>query len=239
PSVQTLSIRARDGEEWGAWENFTLTTLARPAPPELTLNDVRLDPLEWIRLSDLMTFTDVNGDALSEIELWDAEGGDNWFANGGIVDASSGFITDRLSSVWVQADVQSGTQTLWARASDGTGFGSWQNFVVETYIPPKRPETSIEDQRLAESEWVRLTDILDFTDANGDAIDSVEIYDAVGGDNWWADGGFVDASPSYTTANIASVWLQADADSGTQNLWYRASDGGLWSAWDNFDLTTL
>ena len=73
---------------------------------------------------------------------------------------------------------------------------------------------------------------------DGDALVQLEVWDSVGGNNWWADGAYVDASSGYVTSGVTDVWFRADPAASTQTLWARAYDGTDWGAWDDFELVT-
>ena len=97
-------------------------------------------------------------------ELWDSEGGDNWWADGGIVDASEGYVTSDLSGVWFKRDGAPSTQTLWVRAYDGTDWSDWDDFTLTTRGNTP-PTVSVEDQTMSVTgaQWRRLDSVLDVT----------------------------------------------------------------------------
>ena len=95
------------------------------------------------------------------------------------------------------------------------------------------------DQTVGVSEWTLLSDVMSITDPDGDTMTNYEIWDNIGGNSWWADGGYVDATTGYTTSNLSDIWFRGDAVAGAQTLWVRANDGTDWSTWDDFDLTTV
>ncbi|RKF14046.1 hypothetical protein D6850_12795 [Roseovarius spongiae] len=241
-SVQTLSVRAHDGTDWGAWESFELTTLGGNAAPVVTVPDqvISLGGGAWRTLASVMTVTDAEGDPITLYEVWDDEGGDNWWADGGMVDASVGYRTADLSDIWFTRDAVASEQTLWVRAFDGADWSAWDQFQLTTADGNTAPVASVSDQTIAlgGDPWRKLDAVLTVTDVEDDAITLYEVWDDEGGDNWWADGGMVDASVGYRTADLSDIWFTRDAAASEQTLWVRAFDGADWSAWDQFQLTT-
>ncbi len=133
-STQTLWIRANDGSEWGAWDSFLLTTEANTAPVA-TLEDVNLVLMEWEPIGNSVVYSDDDGNAAVQYEIWDREGGNSfWIQYTGFVDASEGYVFDAelLGGLWVQGDGAVGEQALWIRAYDGTDWGVWDSFILNT-----------------------------------------------------------------------------------------------------------
>ena len=213
------------------------TTPANTAPTATVENQTKAAN-QWTRLSDVITFNDADGDALQQLELWDSVGGMNWWADGGLVDASTGYTTNNPAAVWFQADAVDSVQKLWLRAYDGQDWSAWDDFNLTSDAPNNAPTATVADQTKAPNEWTRLSDVLNFSDADGDALQQIEVWDSAGGNNWWADGGIVDASTGYTSSSLSSVWFQGDPTNSVQTLWVRAYDGEDWGAWDRFTLTT-
>ena len=150
----------------------------------------------------------------------------------GFIDASRGYEFDAatLPNVWFRGDSGVGSQTLWAQAYDGRSWSSWEDFTFTTTPAANvKPVPEVADQRVSPFEWTLLDSVLDISDANGDAITLYEVWDSDGGNNWWADGGRVDASTGYQTADLSDIWFQGDPAAGTSTMWVRANDGTEWS----------
>ena len=185
----------------------------------------------------MLSFTDADGDPLQRLELWDDEGGNNWWADGGFVDATTGYETADPGDVWFRSDAAPGTQTLFLRGFDGLNWSAWEAFDLETRLNTA-PSATVADQTALPNQWRLLSDVLIFSDADGDPLQRLELWDDEGGNNWWADGGYVDATTGYETSEPGDVWFRGDAVPGTQALFLRGFDGLNWSAWDAFDLET-
>ncbi|MGR3433961.1 MAG: hypothetical protein ACU0CO_03585 [Shimia sp.] len=245
PGDDPLRVRAHDGTEWGAWEDFVLTTLgATNAAPVVTVEDRAAPGGGWHRLDAALDYADADGDALADLGLWD-DTGLLWWADGGVVDARGGYDVTSTADIWFRMP-QQGAATLWVRAHDGTEWGAWDAFVLSATDPPPpdppasgRPEIAVEDVALRENLWVQFETVFTFSDPDGDPLTAVELRDATGAPSWWADGGMVDAAAGHVTEDLTGVWLQGADDAGTETLSVRASDGTEWSDWETFTLTTI
>ena len=102
------------------------------------------------------------------------------------------------------------------------------------------PAATVEDRQVGLLEWTRLNNVPTLSDAENDTITKYELWDSEGGDNnWWIGGtGYVDATTGYETSLLGNVWFQGADAFGEQTLWVRAFDGGNWSDWGHFDLTS-
>jgi len=240
PVTETLWVRGFDGVAWSAWEDFKLTSLPPNQAPMVTIGTLTDSPGDWTRLTDIMTITDPGGDPITQIEVWDETGANNWWADGALVDANSGYVTSDIADVWVQADATPGTQPLWVRAFDGWDWSPWERFDLVTTPQNTAPGLTMENQNKSVNEWTRASDVWSFVDAQGDPLVGVELWDSNGSNNWYADGARVDASSGYvTTSGLNDIWFQGDPVASAQTLWLRGFDGQDWGAWDDFVLVTV
>ncbi|MEM7213557.1 MAG: hypothetical protein AAF479_17020, partial [Pseudomonadota bacterium] len=233
---QTLWVRAHDGEGWSEWDSFELITLANEAPV-VTIANQTLGKGVWEELSDVISVFDQEGDTIQKYELWDSDGSNSWWADGGYVDAQTGYITSDLSDVRFQGDVTSGSQTLWVRAFDENTWGEWHSFELVT--TNEAPDVEIGDQTVAADEFVFLGDVMNVTD--DDPIVHFELYDDAGTSSWYLDGIAIDASASYhvDAAVLDQIEFRGDEEPGAQTIAVRAYDGETWGEWETFDLTTV
>lgn len=141
--AQNLWVRAYDGTDWGEWDIFTVTTQAAGGTtPTATLEDLVVAPDAWNNIGDSVAYSDADGDSAVQYEIWDSQGGNNsngtadsfWVLYNGYVDATSGYVIDasQLSDLWLRSDTAASDQTLWIRANDGSGWGSWDSFDLIT-----------------------------------------------------------------------------------------------------------
>ena len=196
---------------------------------------------QWRKLDSVLSVSDADGDAITLYELRDDEGGHNWWADGGLVNARTGYQTANLADIWFKRDAAPSEQTLSVRAHDGTDWGAWAQFTLTTEGVNSAPVALVADQSIGmnQYQWRKLDSVLSVTDADGDAITLYELWDSEGGHNWWADGGLVNARTGYQTADLSDIWFKRDAAPSDQTLWVRANDGMQWGAWDSFELLTV
>ena len=64
-------VRAFDGNEWGDWDTFTLTTTTNTAPVA-TINDQSLHVNQWAKPQNWLSATDAEGDAITQYQFWDS-----------------------------------------------------------------------------------------------------------------------------------------------------------------------
>ena len=141
-SSQNLWVRAYDGNSWGAWDSFTLTTEVPNTAPTATIEDLTMAPDTWNNIGASVTYVDTEGDAATQYEIWDHHGTANsngdansfWVQYTGYVDATAGYVISaaQLDGLWLRSDSAAGSQNLWIRANDGNGWGEWDIFTLTT-----------------------------------------------------------------------------------------------------------
>lgn len=244
PSSQTLRLRAFDGNDWGDWASFVLTTIPN-SPPSVSVTNITLNPGTDMRFADAVTYADPDGDAAVTFQVWDSVGGPNFVQPGtGALNAAAGatLTAAAFDSLRLAADPFASTQTLWLRANDGRDWGAWVSFTLVTGAPNARPEARIDNLALAAGSSVAVATILDYADPEDDPATRFQVWDSVGGPNWRlaGEGPLAAASGAIVPADrLADLWLDADPAASAQTLWIRADDGGGWGPWDSFVLTTV
>lgn len=242
---ETMWVRANDGNGWGNWDLFTLTT--HDNPPVATVADQTLNIGEWARMSNWISYSDADGDAATKYQFWDsgsaAGSGSFWTPNGyaapnTVLDVAA----SDLSTVWVQGGTANGTDSMWVRAFDGHTWGNWDVFTLTTHDDP--PVATISDHSLAVNEWARVSDWLNYSDANGDAATRYQFWDAGSAANsgyFWTPSnaqGAPNTTVDVNAADLSTTWVRGGAAAGTDSMWVRAFDGHVWGNWDLFTLTT-
>ena len=67
---ETMYIRAFDGTTWGAWDSFTVTSLANHAPA-VAINNQALHINAWSQIGSLLTYSDADGHPATQYQFWD------------------------------------------------------------------------------------------------------------------------------------------------------------------------
>ena len=243
--TETLWLRADDDNGFGEWGRFTLGT---NGAPEVTVEELPVDPNEEISLARSLTLTQSDADPIVKYELWDNEGTENnWLVNGVAVDASLGYEDADLDAISIRGDAAAGTQPLWVRANDGTSWSAWDSFDFVTGTGaarpgPQSPDVAIDDQVVRPDKWVRLSTIASVSDPNGDAITQYQFWDgeaAADSGYYWLPGlGQQAAETLVTFTNLGNAWIRGGTDAGTETMWLRAHDGAESGEWGRFHLGT-
>ena len=242
-------VRAFDGTDWSAWDAFTLTTLPN-TPPQGSINDLIVDRNQWVKLDNLINTSDANGDAITQYQFYDAGAaagsGYFWTADVGQRAANTyiSVAADDLDTTWVRGGQTGGSDLMWVRAFDGTDWSAWDAFTLTT-SPNTPPQVSINDLSVNPNQWINLDNLINTSDANGDAITHFQFYDAGAaagsGYFWTADVGQRAANTyiSVSADDLDTTWVRSGQTGGPDLMWVRAFDGTDWSAWDAFSLLTF
>jgi hypothetical protein len=227
------------------WDEVGIHSLYAPeggsnSAPVMTVDDIWTGAGNWTQLSTIASILDPDGDNTSLYELWNGAGETStWWADGHFVDASNGYQTWDLNSIWFKGHDWAGDQNLWVRAFDGKDWGEWDQFTIHTSGSNQAPVVTINDHYLETGQWTQVSNVASIWDADGDYVVRYELWNSAGESTaWWADGRYVDASNGYQTDNLHGLWFKGQDWVGSQNLWIRAFDGKDWGEWDQFTITT-
>lgn len=125
-------IRAHDGFTWSSWKAFVITWQTTNSPTLAQDLIVTLRIGESADLSDMLRFSDPDGDqpVRSQIAVsWSGAAVPSFTVNGADV-AAPGVTVESLLHVEVSAGSQRGQTFAWYRAHDGTAWGSWGRLLV-------------------------------------------------------------------------------------------------------------
>jgi hypothetical protein len=235
-----LWVRAYDGAVWGNWTQFTVTAPVDHAPVA-TAHNTSATRGQNIAASSLFSASDADGDAIKSYELWDSAGNDaggHWTV-GGVAQAIGQAIdvtAAQLSNTTFQSG--SGSDHLWVRASDGIMWSAWQDFNVNAPVD-HAPVVSASNRSVTHNQNIAASSLFSVGDADGDSIKTYELWDSAGNDaggHWTVDGVAQAAGKAIdiTPAQLSNTTFQSG--SGSDHLWVRASDGIMWSAWQDFNV---
>ena len=229
------------------WDEIGILSIYQPeghhvnTAPVATVDDLSVEAGGWTKITDVANIWDPDGDTITLYELWNGAGeATTWWADGQYVDASNGYQTSNLDSIWFKGHDWAGSQNLWIRAFDGNAWSEWDQFAINTHASSNQaPGTYVDDVWVKTGVWTQLADVSSFWDNDGDAIVSYELWNADGDTTtWWADGNYVDASNGYQTSDLNGIWFKGAESIIDQNLWVRAFDGTDWGEWHEFTLHT-
>ncbi len=130
-----LWVQAFDGYAWGAWQTFTVNP-PQDVAPTVTASNRSVAPDTVSAAAALLSTNDLNKDVVAQDELRDATaGGGGSFRVGGVapdVNQSILVMANQLAAADFRTGSAAGTDLLWARASDGTNWGTRQPFTIAT-----------------------------------------------------------------------------------------------------------
>ncbi|MBR1142394.1 M10 family metallopeptidase [Bradyrhizobium sp. AUGA SZCCT0431] len=134
---ETMFVRAFDGIRWSAWDSFVFTTTPNTAPVA-TINDHSVNANTWAQVSGWVNYSDADGNAATQYQFWDGGSGANsayfWTPNN-YHHAAGTEITvaaSDLANVWIRGGTAGGSETMFVRAFDGTGWSAWDMFGLTT-----------------------------------------------------------------------------------------------------------
>ena len=234
-----LWARANDGITWGAWKEFHVTAPIDQGPVA-SASDVTATHGQDIAASNLFTVSDADGDSITAYQLWDSTSdpaSGHWVV-GGVAQAAGIAINvspAQLTSTSFQSG--SGSDDLWVRANDGFTWGAWKEFHVNAPLDHAPVVTAADFHATVLNQNVAATSLFSVADADGDSITQYQVWDSTSsaGSGHWSIGGV--AQPASTAINVSPAQLAGTTFQGgtvTDDLWVRANDGMMWSAWQEF-----
>ena len=233
-----LWVRANDGITWGAWKEFHVNAPVDNLPI-VTAADFSASHGQDIAATMLFSTTDADGDTITKYQLWDSTpdpSSGHWVVGGAAqgTNVAIDVTAAQLSSTSFQSG--SGSDDLWARAYDGIAWGPWKEFHVNAPID-HAPVVTASDFHATANQSVAASMLFSVADADGDNMSQYQFWESTpsAGSGHWSIGG--NTQPANTAINVtAAQFASTTFDGGTvsDDLWVRANDGMIWSAWQEF-----
>jgi probable HAF family extracellular repeat protein len=127
----TLWVRANDGTQWGSWSSSFTVTAPIDTGPVLTPTNANLSSFadQTFAVSSLITYSDPFGSPATQYDFWNSGGGGggHFLLNGSALPANQDNIISGAQLGQLSYQVDNGSDTLWAKANDGTVWGGWSN----------------------------------------------------------------------------------------------------------------
>nr|MCU0936167.1 hypothetical protein [Gammaproteobacteria bacterium] len=133
-AVDTLWVRASDGYAWSGWATGPITTVG--SAPQVQASYTKVGSGLATPVSSLFTVADPDGDAMTLYRFWDSPGG-GYFALDGQAQPSGTTLTvtaANLSRLTYVGAEDYGPDLLYAAAHDGTGWGPWASWTVDSVL---------------------------------------------------------------------------------------------------------
>jgi hypothetical protein len=128
--ADTLWVRANDGYQWGAWSNAFTVTAPTDTGPVVTPTNASMKSFanQAFAASSLIGYSDPFNSPATQYDFWNSgAGGGHFVLNGNTLQAGQDNIISATQLGQLSYVVGTGSDTLWARANDGTVWGAWSN----------------------------------------------------------------------------------------------------------------
>jgi hypothetical protein len=126
--TDTLWVRANDGMQWsGRSSSFTVTAPIDTGPVVTPTNaSIKSFANQTFAASSLIGYSDPFNSPATQYDVWNSGGGGGHFVlNGNALPANQDNIVSATQLGQLSYQVGTGSDTLWARANDGTVWGGW------------------------------------------------------------------------------------------------------------------
>jgi hypothetical protein len=250
--TDNLYVRAFDGTGWSSDNNVGWTPFHVNGPvnhiPVITAPDTAATAGHTLlQASSLFSVNDADGDTITAYEFYDATPGGGYFSVNGVAQTSPlvQITASQLAQTTFQAG--SGTDNLYVRASDGTGWSSdngvgWTPFHVSGPVNHAPVITAPDTTATTGHTLLQASSLFSVNDSDGDSMTVYEFYDATAGGGYFSVNGVAQTNPlvHITAAQLSVTTFQTGG--GTDNLYVRAFDGAAWSSdngvgWTPFHVT--
>lgn len=241
-----LWVRANDGNNWGDWISWTVTSAASGD--------------DYSGNRDTSGAVSVGGTASGQIE---SAGDDDWFrvqltageryvltvrggsgglagpqarvynSSGSLIGTASGGDDTSLSRVYV-TPASTGTYYLSARAADDRSTGSYTVSAAQSTNQAPVPGTS--NRAVSLNSQTSVDQMVNVVDPDGDTITLYEFWDstATAGSAYFSVAGVQQGATQVipvTAAQFSSTVVVGGSQSVSDLMWVRAYDGTTWSEW--------
>jgi hypothetical protein len=244
PGAETVWVRANDGSEWSAWQSWAMTTQGSAPVASAANRSVHVN--QSLAASTLFSVSDADNNAITQYEFWDsgAAPSSGHFAVSGAAQGSNQAIPVNAANLgqltYVSGSV-TGSETVWVRADDGTGFSAWVSWTMST--GNAAPVVSAANGSVLKGQSVAASSLFSVSDSESDAITQYEFWDsgaAATSGHFTVGGATRPANTSILipAANLGQVNYVGGSAGGAETLWVRANDGSDWSDWKSWTMTT-
>ena len=240
----TVYFRASDGDAWSDWAEFDLASTG--LAPVATATDTSVRAGTTVAVSDLISVSDADGDAITSYQFNDGNAGltSGYFTIAGVAQAAlSNFTVDAadFSGMDFVGGAAGVVDTVYYRASDGDLWSDWAEFDITS--ANAAPVITPDDMSVRAGSTTAVADLISVSDGDGDTIASYQFNDGNGGlsSGYFTVNGVAQAALSNFTvdaADFANTEFVGGAAGVTDAIYYRASDGDAWSDWAEFNITS-
>jgi len=235
--ADTLWVRANDGIAWGGWSNDFTVTAPIDNPPVVTGANLNATHNQAFGPANLLSsVSDADGDTIRTYAFWNTGTGGGHFVLNGVVQAANQEIDvpgQLVGNLVYQSG--SGTDTLWAKASDGILWGGWSTAFTVTAPIDNAPVVHASNVTLAHGNLTPpASSLFSVSDADGDGITTYGFWDNGAGGGHFVLNGVVQANGQEFDVSAGQLaQLTYQNGSGADTVWVKAKDQILWGDWSS------
>jgi hypothetical protein len=222
--TETLYMRATDGLHFGAWTPGVTVANAPVANPNQSA--FTLSHTQSVAATTLFTANDADGDPITRYDFWDTgAGGGHWSINGQAQASNMEIVVNTSQLSQVTYTPGAGTDTLYVRVSDATGFGPWTvpGFTATDAAPVSTWYTNA--LVASTGQTFAASNLLTATDTDGDPTTQYDFWDTGAGGGHWFVNGVQQGSNQEILVNASQLsQVTYTAGPGTDMLYVRAND---------------
>jgi hypothetical protein len=252
--TETVFVRPHDGLVFGAWAEWQMTSVRanNAAPVVATPSQYILGVNEWIdaKLLQGIKVTDADGDATAQGRIVDdsATAGSAFIWYKGATIPAGQVVTFTQAdldagNLWIRGGANAGTDPLRIAYSDGTAFSNFATFNVLTRATNQAPVVNAVDGNIGLNASRAVSTLFSFTDANSDAAQIYQFWDdgtAANSGRFTLGGSAQGQGVAITVlgSELAQAAYKGGSVTGSETVFARVFDGGAWSAWKSWQMTT-
>ncbi len=235
--TDTLWVRAKDGNVWGAWSSAFTVTAPTDTGPVISVTNQTVMHGQSIPGNDLGLYSDPFGSPATQYDFWDSgDGGGHFVLNGAVLPSGQGNIITAAQLSQLSYQSGSGADTLWVRANDGTVWGAWSNAFTVTAPTDLGPTLTVGNLTATPGQSIPAASLFShYSDPFGSPATQYDFWDSGtgGGGHFVLNGATLPSGQGNVIAAAQLPQLSYQAGTGADTLWVRANDGTVWGAWSS------
>ena len=204
--TETLYMRASDGLHFGPWTSGVTVANAPVADPNQ--GAFILSHAQSVAASTLFTATDADSDPITQYDFFDnGMGGGHWSINGQAQASGVEIIVNSSQLSQVTYTPGAGTDTLYIRVSDASGFGPWTmpGFTATDTPPVSTWNSNALIASATQTQTFAASNLFTVTEADGDSIAQYDFYDTGTGGGHWSVNGVPKGSNQEIVVNASQL----------------------------------
>ena len=203
----------------------------------------------WVRWSDLIRISNPDGGAISSYSVTDNNSASNsariWSSSTSYINQGAGFsilAPKSADDLWIQGGSAPGVNTFYFLVVDADGISNDVAINLVTRTSNTAPVvTANSSAGVPVGQSISAANLINVTDADGDAPVTYRFYDAAGGGSFKLNGVIQGAGQNIdvSAADIGNLTYVGGGAKGSETLYAQVYDGQAWSAWTSWTQQTI